>query len=71
MNEAAAAARRAYQREWRRKNPEKIRAAQERYWTKKAREMNEQKQDAEQDPKQDTEEVKTWQRKQCWKMSGI
>ena len=47
MNEAAAAARRAYQREWRRKNPEKIRAAQERYWTKKAREMNEKKETAE------------------------
>lgn len=61
MNEAAAAARRAYQREWRRKNPEKIRAAQERYWTKKAREMNEKK--------QDTEEVKTWKKKQCWKIS--
>lgn len=47
MNEAAVAARRAYLREWRRKNPEKVRAAQERYWTKKAQEMNEKKKTAE------------------------
>lgn len=36
MNEAAAEARRAYRREWARKNPDKIRAQQERYWAKKA-----------------------------------
>lgn len=36
MNEKAAAARRTYKREWARANPEKVRAAQERYWTKKA-----------------------------------
>jgi len=35
-NEKAAAARRAYQREWAKKNPEKVKAAQERYWAKKA-----------------------------------
>lgn len=35
-NEKAVAARRAYQREWARKNPDKIRAAQERYWANKA-----------------------------------
>ena len=29
-------ARRDYQREWRKKNPEKVKAAQERYWLKKA-----------------------------------
>ena len=36
MNEAAAEARRAYRREWARKNPDKIRAQQERYWAKRA-----------------------------------
>lgn len=38
MNEKAAAARRAYKRKWARENPEKIRAYQEKYWTKKAAE---------------------------------
>lgn len=32
-------ARREYMREWRKKNPEKLRAAQERYWVKKAAEI--------------------------------
>lgn len=32
-------ARREYMREWRKKNPEKLRAAQERYWMKKASEI--------------------------------
>lgn len=32
-------ARREYMREWRKKNPEKLRAAQERYWMKKAAEI--------------------------------
>lgn len=36
MNEKAKEARRAYKREWARKNPEKVRAAQARYWEKKA-----------------------------------
>lgn len=36
MNEAAKAARREYKREWNRKNKDKVRAAQERYWAKKA-----------------------------------
>ncbi len=40
MSEAAKEARRAYQRKWRMKNPEKVRAAQDRYWTKKAQENN-------------------------------
>lgn len=35
---AAIEARRAYQREWRAKNRDKIRAAEERYWAKKAAE---------------------------------
>ncbi len=37
MTEEARAARNAYRREYRRKNPDKIKAQQERYWTKKAR----------------------------------
>lgn len=36
MNEQAKAARRAYKREWAKQNPEKVKAQQERYWTKKA-----------------------------------
>lgn len=32
-------ARNAYRREWNRKNPEKVRAAQEKYWLKKAAAM--------------------------------
>lgn len=30
---------RAYKREWRKKNPDKIKAANERYWLKKAAEV--------------------------------
>lgn len=37
---AAVEARRAYQREWRAKNRDKIKASEERYWAKKAAEMN-------------------------------
>lgn len=36
MTEAAKAARRAYKREWAKKHPDKVRAAQERHWEKKA-----------------------------------
>lgn len=28
-----------YRREWRKKNPDKVKAAQDRYWTKKAQEL--------------------------------
>ena len=38
MTETAAAARREYKRKWARENPEKVKAQQERYWTKKAAE---------------------------------
>ena len=44
----ARAAKNAYMREWARKNPDKVRAAQERYWLKRAREMREEKRNAEQ-----------------------
>ena len=36
MNEKAREARRAYKREWNRRNPDKVKAAQERYWQRKA-----------------------------------
>lgn len=38
MNEQAKAARREYKRKWAQKNPDKVKAQQERYWTKKAAE---------------------------------
>lgn len=36
QQEQAAEARRAYKREWNRKNRDKVKAAQDRYWAKKA-----------------------------------
>jgi hypothetical protein len=36
MTDKAKEARRAYKRKWAKENPEKIKAQQERYWTKKA-----------------------------------
>lgn len=39
LNEQAAAARRAYKRKWAQDNREKVKAQQERYWTKKAAEQ--------------------------------
>lgn len=37
--DAAKEARRAYQREWRRNNPDKVKATTMRYWAKKALQM--------------------------------
>ena len=39
MTEKAKEARRAYKRKWARENPDKIKAQQERYWTKRAEQM--------------------------------
>lgn len=39
MNEAAKAARRAYKREWNRKNRDRVKAAQARYWERKAQQQ--------------------------------
>lgn len=39
MNEKARAARNAYRRQYAKDHPDKIRKQQERYWTKKAAEM--------------------------------
>ena len=38
MTDAATKARNAYRREWAKKNPDKVKAQQQRYWTKKAAE---------------------------------
>jgi len=38
MTDEATAARRAYQKEWRKKNPDKVKASAARYWNKKAAE---------------------------------
>lgn len=39
MTEQARAARRAYKKEWNRKNRDKVAAAQRRYWERKAQAM--------------------------------
>ena len=39
MTEQAKEARRAYKREWNRRNPDKVRAQQARYWEKRAAEL--------------------------------
>lgn len=46
MTEAAKEARRAYKRKWAKENPDKVKAAQERYWTKKAQEAAAEQQEA-------------------------
>ena len=38
MSEAAREARNAYKREWAKKNPDKVKAANRKYWEKKAQE---------------------------------
>ena len=45
--EAAKEARRQYKRQWARKNREKVKAAQERYWAKRAAAQAEQEQEPE------------------------
>ena len=40
MSEAAREARKAYQREWNRKNKDKVKANQARYWERKAAKAN-------------------------------
>ncbi len=39
MNEEARKARNAWRREWAKKNPDKVKEYNERYWSKKAAEM--------------------------------
>ena len=45
MNGKATAARREYMKQWRKKNPERIRQYTETYWEKKAEEMEKQGED--------------------------
>lgn len=40
LNEKAIEARRAYKRKWAKEHPEKVKAAQERYWQKKRNRRN-------------------------------
>ena len=48
LSEDAKEERRRYKREWNRKNPDKVKAAQKRYWERKAKiRQDRQTQDAE------------------------
>ena len=47
MSEKGNEARRAYKREWARRNPDKIRAQQRRYWERKAAAAEERQQAAQ------------------------
>lgn len=47
MTEAAKAARKAYLRSWRKRNPDRVREHQRRYWEKKAREARKDEQQGE------------------------
>lgn len=53
MNEQAKAMRRAYKKEWNRRNPDKVKAAQERYWNKKAAEAAAQDQQTDEPQQQE------------------
>ncbi len=58
MNEAAKAARRAYKRAWNKANPDKVKAAQERYWTRRAEREQAEKENAEALPEAEPEPAK-------------
>lgn len=47
MTEAAKAARKAYLTSWRRRNPDRVKEHQRRYWEKKAREARKDEQQGE------------------------
>lgn len=47
MTEQAMEARRAYKREWAKRNPDKVKAMQERYWQRKAEQAAEDEQHPE------------------------
>ena len=50
MNEKAKEARRAYKREWNRRNRDKVKAAQERYWNRRAEAAQDQQQTETDEP---------------------
>lgn len=52
MSEKGNEARRAYKREWARRNPDKIREQQRRYWERKAAAAEERRQAAQDGPQQ-------------------
>lgn len=52
MDEKAKEARRAYKREWNRRNPDKVKEYQARYWARKAARMA-------QEPPAETDEAET------------
>ena len=43
MSDEAVQARREYAKRWREANPDKVKAAQKRYWEKKAKELQQEK----------------------------
>lgn len=53
MNEAAKKARREYQRQWNKKNPEKLKQYREKYWSKKAAQAAEEQEQTENDAQED------------------
>ena len=53
MTEAAKAAQRAYKAEWRRRNPDKVKEQQRRYWERQAMKLAEKEQAAEKERKND------------------
>lgn len=54
MTDAAKEARRAYEKEWRAKNPDKVRERNRRYWEKKARMMQRSEEDGSSNTESDT-----------------
>ncbi len=53
MTEQQIEARRKYKREWARRNPEKVKAAAERFWTKMAERNQEEQRDTAQEVKRE------------------
>lgn len=43
MSDKAVQARREYAKKWRKANPDKVKAAQKRYWEKKAKDLQQEK----------------------------
>ncbi|MCD8050130.1 MAG: phosphatase [Clostridiales bacterium] len=52
MTDEAKAARRAYQREWARKHPDRVKEHQQRYWAKKAAQQQAQQDEEPKDQQQ-------------------
>lgn len=46
MSDKALQARREYAKKWREANPDKVKAAQKRYWEKKAKDLQQEKENA-------------------------